>query len=128
MKKPFAFTDRARSFKYAGRGVWLTLRSQHNAWVHAAATVAVGLAGYALGISRIEGCILVIACAAVWTAEALNTAVEHLADAITQEFHPIIGQAKDIAAGAVLIAAIAAVIVGLMILGPHCLALMRAIH
>ena len=55
---------------------------------------AVVIAGYLVGISRIEWCMIVLACAAVWTAEALNTAFEHLADATTKEFHQVIGQAK----------------------------------
>jgi diacylglycerol kinase (ATP) len=119
MKKPFSFAARARSFKYAGRGVWLTLSSQHNAWIHTVATVVVVIAGCVLGISRIEWCMVVFACSAVWIAEALNTAIEYLADATTEEFHPMIGKAKDVAAGAVLIAAVAAIIVGLLVFGPY---------
>ena len=115
----FNFTDRARSFQYAGRGIWLMLRSQHNAWIHAIATVAVIIAGSVLGISRVEWGMVVMACAAVWIAEALNTAIEALADATTKELHPMIGRAKDIAAGAVLIAAVAAVLIGALVFGPH---------
>ena len=54
MKKPFEFTERIRSFRYAGRGIWLTLRSQHNAWIHVAATIVALIASYLLGISRPE--------------------------------------------------------------------------
>jgi diacylglycerol kinase (ATP) len=124
-KRPFEFSSRARSFKYAGRGIWLTVKSQHNAWIHALATVAVAIAGYLLRISRIEWSIIALTCASVWAAEALNTAVEHLADATTKEFHADIGRAKDIAAGAVLITALAAVLVGLLVFGPHLLVLIR---
>ena len=119
MKRPFEFTGRLRSFKYAGQGVWLTFSSQHNAWIHAVATVLVMVAGFFLGISRTDWCVIVLACAAVWTAEALNTAFEYLADATTKEFHPIIGKAKDVAAGAVLFTAIAAVIVGVLVFEPY---------
>lgn len=119
MKRPFEFTGRVRSFGYAGRGVWLTLKSQHNAWIHAAATLLVVIAGYEFTITRVEWCLVVLACAAVWTAEALNTAFEFLADATTKEFHPLIGNAKDVAAGAVLITAIAAFIVAGVIFGPY---------
>ena len=104
------------------------LRSQHNAWIHAAATVAVLAAGFLLGISRTEWCLVILAGAAVWTAEALNTAFEHLADATTKEFHPIIGQAKDVAAGAVLVTAVAAVAIGVLVFGPYALALARTGH
>lgn len=62
---------------------------------------------------------------AVWTAEALNTAFEFLTDVASPEFHPLAGKAKDVAAGAVLISAIGSVIIGLIILGPYVLALMR---
>src|SRR3954453_21130579 len=111
MKRPFEISARLRSFGFAGRGIWLTMVSQHNAWIHAAATIGVVVAGYLLGISRIEWCLIVLACAAVWTAEALNTAVELLADATTKEHDPLIGGAKDVAAGAVLITAVGAGII-----------------
>lgn len=71
---------------------------------------------------------IVLACAAVWTAEALNTAIEHLADATTNGFHPLVGQAKDVAAGAVLITAIAAAVVGALVFGPYLLVLLRLGH
>jgi diacylglycerol kinase (ATP) len=119
MKRPFEFTGRIRSFKYAGKGVWLILSSQHNAWVHAAATAMVIAAGLILNLTGIEWCVIVMAIAAVWIAEALNTAFEHLADATIGEFHPVVGQAKDAAAGAVLIAAIAAAVIGLLVFVPH---------
>ena len=70
-------------------------------------------------VSTTEWCLLILAMVAVWVVEALNTPVELLADAITKEFHPLIGQAKDVAAGAVLIAAIGAVVVGLIVFGPR---------
>lgn len=119
MKRPFEFTGRIRSFRYAGQGVWLTLKSQHNAWIHAAATLIVVIAGGYFHITRIEWCMVVLACASVWTAEALNTAFEYLADATTKEFHPVIGQAKDVAAGAVLITAVAAAITGGIVFLPY---------
>jgi diacylglycerol kinase (ATP) len=125
MTKPFELTSRLQSFKFAAQGIWLTIKSQHNAWIHALATVVVVSAGYLLVISRVEWCIIVLTCAAVWTAEALNTALEFLADATTKDFHPLVGQAKDVAAGAVLITAFAAVAVGALVFGPHILALVR---
>ncbi len=95
------------------------LKSQHNAWVHTAATGAIILAGVFFGISAGEWCWLVSAIMAVWTAEALNTAFELLADVASPEFHPLVKQAKDVAAGAVLIAAIGSAVIGLLVLGPH---------
>jgi diacylglycerol kinase (ATP) len=58
---------------------------------------------------------------AVWTAEALNTALEFLADVASPEFHPLVGKAKDVAAGGVLISAIGSVGIGLLVLGPYVL-------
>ena len=114
------FTLKARllSFQYALRGLWLMLRSQHNAWLHALATVLVMLLGGFCHLSRGDWCWLVLAIVSVWTAEALNTALEFLADVAPSEFHPLVGKAKDVAAGAVLVSAIGAVIIALLILGP----------
>ena len=75
--------------------------------------------GVLLGLSAPEWCWLVLAMGAVWTAEALNTAFEFLADAASPEFHPLVGKAKDVAAGGVLIAAMSAVLIGALVLGPH---------
>jgi diacylglycerol kinase (ATP) len=68
-----------------------------------------------------EWCWIVLAIVAVWSAEALNTAIEFLTDVASPGFHPIAGRAKDVAAGAVLIAAIGAVAIGVLVLGPHLL-------
>ncbi|MBN2307924.1 MAG: diacylglycerol kinase family protein [Candidatus Hydrogenedentes bacterium] len=119
MTRPFTFTGRIRSVMHALRGIGTMLKSQHNAWVHAAATVAVCAAGLACGLSRAEWCWIVLAVVAVWTAEALNTAFELLADAASPEYHPLVREAKDVAAGAVLITAIGSVIIGLLVFGPH---------
>ena len=125
MVRPFQFTGRLRSLKFAFVGIWTMLKSQHNAWIHACATVAVVTAGLLLGVSPAEWCWLVLAVMAVWTAEALNTAFEFLADATSPEFHPLVKHSKDVAAGAVLIAAIGSVIIGLLVLGPHALKMVK---
>jgi diacylglycerol kinase (ATP) len=98
------------------------LRSQHNAWVHAVATIGVVALGLLLGVTAAEWCVLVLALMAVWTAEALNTALELLADAASPDFHPLVAKAKDVAAGAVLLSAVGSVVIGLLILGPPLLA------
>ena len=123
MDRPFQFTGRIRSFKFAFVGIWTMLKSQHNAWVHACATIAVVAAGLLLGVSRLEWCWLVLAIMAVWTAEALNTAFEFLADAASPEFHPLVKHSKDVAAGAVLISAIGSVVIALLVFGPYALEL-----
>jgi diacylglycerol kinase (ATP) len=117
--RAFSFTGRVRSFTHALRGIGLMLVSQHNAWLHAAASGAVVIVACILGLSRGEWCWIVLAMVGVWTAEALNTAFEFLCDLASPDFHPTVKHAKDVAAGAVLICAIGAVVIGLLVLGPH---------
>ena len=115
----FRIGARLRSFGHAFRGLALLLRGEHNAWIHAAATIAALALAVRLGLQRVEWVALVLAIALVWAAEALNTAVEALADAITTEVDPRIRDAKDLAAGGVLVCAIAAAAIGLTIFGPR---------
>jgi diacylglycerol kinase len=117
--RPFHFTGRIRSFYDATCGIWRMIRCQHNAWIHVAATVAVLLAAFFFRISSADWCWIILAISIVWTAEALNTAFEFLADAASPEFHPLVRNAKDVAAGAVLITAIAAVIIGSIVFWPY---------
>jgi diacylglycerol kinase (ATP) len=119
--RSLTFTGRVRSLSFAIRGIGVMLRSQQNAWIHATATVAVCAAGAFFRLSRAEWCWIVLALVAVWTAEALNTALEFLTDVAAPQFHPTAGHAKDVAAGAVLIASIGALLVGVLVLGPHLL-------
>jgi diacylglycerol kinase (ATP) len=119
------FTGRLRSVKFALRGVATMLKTQHNAWLHAVATAVVVVAGLVLGLSAGEWCWVVLAITSVWTAEALNTAFEFLTDVASPEFHPMAEKAKDVAAGAVLLAATGSVAVGGLVLGPHVLALLQ---
>lgn len=116
---------RLKSFRCAIRGIVVMIRSQHNAWIHAVATVVVCVAGVFFGLSRSEWCWIVLAIVVVWTAEALNTAFEFLADVASPTFHPVAGKAKDVAAGAVLVAALGSSVIGILIIGPHILALFR---
>ena len=99
------------------------IRCQHNAWIHAAVTIAVIVSGVLFQLSRFEWCWIVLAIATVWTAEALNTAFEFLADVASPSFHPMVREAKDVAAGAVLITALAAAVIGAIIFWPHLQAL-----
>jgi len=119
MSQSFSFRSRIQSFRHAINGIGLMLKSQHNAWIHATASVLILLIGGFLGLTPEEWCWLVIAIMAVWTAEALNTALEFLADVASAEFHPSIEKAKDVAAGAVLIAATGSMVIALFILGPY---------
>ena len=124
MTKRFLIVDRLRSFGFAFAGLAAMLRTQHNAWIHLASTLAAVSAGFWFAVSRDEWIWLVLAIVAVWTAEALNTAFELLCDVASPEFHPLVKQAKDVAAAAVLIAAFGATIVGLLVFAPHLSALL----
>ena len=117
--RPFQFTGRIRSFHYAIAGMIRMVRCQRNAWIHAIATGVVIAAGFFFHLSGSEWCWIVIAVSTVWTAEALNTAFEFLADATSPNFHPVVRDAKDVAAGAVLITAIASSVIGAIIFWPH---------
>ena len=119
MTKPFTIAGRLKSIGFALEGLSTMLRTQHNAWVHLAATIVVAAGGLALGLSAGEWIALVLAIAIVWLAEGLNTAFELLCDVASPQFHPLVKQAKDVAAAAVLIAAVAAVMVGVLVFLPH---------
>jgi len=117
--RKFTIKGRIRSFRCALAGLMLMLKTQHNAWLHAVASIGVLSAGALFGLSEAEWCVLVLAIAVVWTAEALNTALELLADAASPEFHPLVAKAKDVAAAAVLISAVGSAVIGLLVLGPQ---------
>ena len=119
MKTPFSLVARIKSFKFAFKGIWFLLSTQHNAWIHILATIAVTILAFVFHISTTEWCLLILTIALVLTAEAFNTAIEFLADSVTTDFNPLIGKAKDVAAGAVLITAIGAIIIGCFIFIPY---------
>ena len=106
-------------FKFASAGVSYLFRSQLNARVQLAFAIVVLVAGFIFGIEQLEWCLFVLCIALVFAAEGVNTALESLADAVHPEKHPLVGRAKDVAAGAVLVCAIAAAIVGAIIFLPY---------
>lgn len=120
----FSIAARLRSFVYAWRGLRRLVYGEHNARLHLAASIAVAAAGLFLKISASDWRWLVLAMALVWLAEAFNTAIEDLCDRVEPGFDKAIGGIKDMAAGAVLIASVAAVGIGLLTLGPPVLALL----
>jgi diacylglycerol kinase (ATP) len=119
----FSIGSRFRSVRHAARGIRLMVIGEHNARVHAGASLAVLIVGALLHLSRFEWCVLILATMAVWTAEALNTAFEFLCDVASPDFHPQVARAKDVAAGGVLLSAAGAAVVGLLIFIPHLRAL-----
>jgi len=117
----FSLRRRLQSFVFAFRGAKALLGTQHNAWIHAGATLLVIPAGIFFQVSLHEWALLVVAIALVWIAEALNTALEFLADEVSEEKRERIGKAKDIGAFAVLIGAISAVLIAGIVFIPHLL-------
>ncbi len=108
-----------RSFCNAFRGVAKAFEGEMNIYIHCAAAIAVIICGFLFGITRTEWIAAIFAIAMVIAAECFNCAIEQLCDATTKEQNPLIGNAKDIAAGAVLVTAIGAAIVGLIIFVPY---------
>ncbi len=115
----FSLIKRAKSFTHAGRGLWIFIRSTHNAWIHLVILVMAVTLGIYLSITVVEWMVLVLAGGFVLAAEAFNTAIEIDIDLTSPEYHPYARDTKDVAAGAVLIAATTAVIIGGFIFGHY---------
>lgn len=106
---------RWNAFRCAFAGLAHLIKTQPHAQWHLLVTVLVVALGFIFSVTRMEWLALLLAMALVWVAEAFNTAIELTCDAVSEEMHPLIGHAKDVAAGAVLIAAIFAVTVGAIV-------------
>ncbi|MDX2301192.1 MAG: diacylglycerol kinase family protein [Microscillaceae bacterium] len=117
-RKKFTIRARAQSFVYAYRGVMHCLKTQHNAWIHLFISFWVIFFGFFFNISALEWAVLVLAMGLVLAAETFNTAIEEFVDWLSPQLHPKAGLVKDIASGAVLLAAISASLVGLLIFLP----------
>ena len=122
-KEKFSFKKRIKSFKFAFNGLWLLIRDEHNARIHFVIAILTITAGFYFSISAIEWLILILTIGFVFVTEFFNSAIEALADNISEEEDPNIKKSKDLAAGGVLFAAIISVIVGLIIFGPRFLEL-----
>ncbi len=115
----FSWQARVKSFRYALAGGRVLLTGQPNARIHFVATMLVVIGALAVRVSRLEWALLILAIGLVWAMEALNTAIELLADEVSVEHRLRLGQAKDVAAFGVLAAAVAAVLIGLFVFIPH---------
>ncbi len=113
-----------RGFVYAAEGIAHTVRSQRNMRVHMVIAAAVVVIGVAFGIGPTEWAIIALTMGVVFAAETMNTVVESLIDLVSPTHHPQAKIAKDAAAGAVLLAALAAVGVGAAIFLPRLAALL----
>ena len=122
-KKPSALKlfiiSRSNSFKYASRGLSYVMRTQKNAWIHTVVMLAVIVVSFWLQLTRMEWVAILLVIGMVWTAEFINTSLESIVDMASPERHPLAQVGKDVAAAAVLFAALIAVVVGILVLGPH---------
>jgi len=107
---------RKNSFQFAFSGFFFVLKTQKNAWLHLAATVVVVLLAFWLKIERLEWLAILLVVGLVWMAEFMNTALEVIVDLASPEKHPLAKIGKDVGAASVLIAAILAVIIGVIVL------------
>jgi len=118
-KKDSFIINRLKSFVFAGKGALKLLTTEPSIQIQFVIAILVTILGFYFNITKEEWLFQILAIAMVMTAEGLNTAIEALSDFIHPERHSKIGFIKDISAGAVLIAAIAAVVIGCIIYIPR---------
>ena len=111
-------SSRIRAFGHAFHGWWHVLQTQQNAWIHSVVASVIIAMGLWLGLPPRDWAIVVLTIAMVFTAEFINTAIEAVVDLASPVKHPLAKVGKDVGAGAVLVAALAAALVGFLILGP----------
>lgn len=119
MSKPFRLVDRLASFKYALTGILKVIKHEHNFRIHLVAAIIVIVAGFYFQVTTNEWLWLIGAIVSVLSLEMINTAIEKLVDLKEPEYNPKAGLIKDIAAGAVLIASIGALAIGVIIFWPY---------
>ncbi len=117
-KQAFSFRARINSFSYSFQGIRTLFKYEHNAWIHACATLIVLILGGYFKLSISEWCWITLAIGIVFIAEMMNTAIEYLTDFISPEIHPLAKKIKDVSSGAVLIAALVSLLIGLLIFVP----------
>jgi diacylglycerol kinase (ATP) len=111
-------SSRVQSFQHAFRGWWYVLQTQQNAWIHSIIALAVLAMAAWLRLPGTDWAVLILTIAMVFAAEFINTAIEAMVDLASPQKHPLAKVGKDVGAAAVLVAASAALVVGLLILGP----------
>ncbi len=116
------FILRIKSFRHAFSGWWYVLRTQKNAIIHAVASIMAFTMAFWLALPARDWAILILVIAMVWAAEFFNTSIEAIVDLASPAHHPLAKVGKDVGAAAVLIAAGASVLIGLLLLGPPLLA------
>jgi len=117
--RQFTLLARFRSVGFASQGILFMLKTQHNAWLHFIATLLVMGLGFYFHLKPDDWRWLIVAIVMVWVAETFNTAVEYVCDAVSPGYSEVVKHAKDIAAGAVLICAFGAALIGIVTLWPY---------
>ncbi len=120
--------SRLKSFRHAFAGLFTLLRTQHNAWLHAFATALVIIVAAVLQVRGEDWRWLIIAILLVWVSETLNTAIEYICDVVSPQHNEAVKHAKDISAGAVLLCAVGAVLIGLITLWPYMVAMYESLR
>jgi len=120
--------SRLKSFGPAFEGWWYVLRTQQNAWVHTLFSIFALVLSWWLQVDRRDWALILLMVGLVWMAEFINTALEAIVDLASPKNHPLAKVGKDIGAAAVLVAAISAVLVGLLVLGPPLLQKFSLFH
>ena len=112
------FSSRIASFGHAFRGWHYVLRTQANVWIHSTVATVVFVVGLWLQLPARDWAVIILTTAVVFAAEFMNTAIETVVDLASPDTHPLAKIGKDVGAAAVLVAALAATLIGLLILGP----------
>lgn len=118
-KESFSVVKRAKSFTHAGRGLYIFLRTTHNAWIQVVVFILAVALGFYFNITTTEWLAVVLAGGLVLVSEAFNTAIEIDIDLTSPEYHPYARDTKDVAAGAVLLSVIIAVTIGVIVFGHY---------
>lgn len=126
-QKNFSIKKRMQSFKYAFNGLRILLCEECNARIHLCITICVLAMGFVFKISVGEWIAVILCIGFVFALELINTSIENMADFASKEYNDLIKKTKDLAAGAVLIGAIAAVITGLIIFVPKIIELLYSV-
>lgn len=119
----YSFKKQLKSFTFAWKGILTCAGHEQNITFHILAAIVVIAAGFFFSISHVEWMVVMLCIGMVIAAELFNSAIERLVDLVSPQWNKIAGEVKDIAAGAVLVTAIAAAVVGLMVFLPYVLAL-----
>ncbi|MCP2042994.1 diacylglycerol kinase family protein [Pontibacter sp. HSC-36F09] len=119
MSRPSFIRSRLNSFRFAFNGLSAVFRSERNMQLHVLASIVVLGMAYGFEVTRVEWCLLILCIGMVWVAEIFNTSIETLTNLVSPEHNILAGKTKDLAAGAVLMAAITAAVVGLIIFIPY---------